>query len=45
MAIIYSKEPEKEPKKFGFFFKISIIFLILGAVLHCMFLTGCSGEN
>lgn len=34
MAVIYSKESEKEPKKFGFFFKISIFFLILGAVLH-----------
>lgn len=30
MAVIYTKEP----KKFGFFFKISIIFLILGAVFH-----------
>ena len=34
MAVIYPKEPKKEPKKFGFFFKISIIFLVLGAVLH-----------
>ena len=30
MAIIY----QKEDKKFNFFFKISIVFLILGIVLH-----------
>lgn len=34
MALVYLNEPEKEPKKFGFFFKISMFFLILGAVLH-----------
>ena len=34
MAVIYPKEPKKTPKKFRFFFKISMVFLILGAVLH-----------
>lgn len=34
MALIFPEEPKKEPKKFGFFFKISMIFLIIGAVLH-----------
>ena len=33
MAVIYN-EPKKERKKFGFFFKIGMVFLILGAVLH-----------
>lgn len=32
MAIIYQKEPEH--KKFSFFFKISMIFLLLGIVLN-----------
>lgn len=33
MAVIYQKE-QKEQKKFSFFFKIGMIFLFLGIVLH-----------
>lgn len=33
MAVVI-KEPPKKPKKIGFFFKISLIFLVLGIMLH-----------
>lgn len=36
MAVIYPKEDEKEHKKFSFFFKISMVFLIFGIVLHAL---------
>lgn len=35
MAIIYPKE-QKEQKKFSFFFKIGMIFLLFGIVLHIL---------
>lgn len=35
MALIYqNNQKEREHKKFGFFFKISMIFLLIGIVLH-----------
>lgn len=34
MAVTHLKKVRTKTKKFGFFFKISMIFLILGAVLH-----------
>ena len=34
MGITYPKKVRTKTKKLGFFFKISMIFLILGAVLH-----------
>lgn len=36
MAVIYPKEQkeQKEQKKFSFFFKIGMVFLLLGIVLH-----------
>ncbi len=35
MAVIYQNDPkERKQKKFSFFFKISMVFLILGIVLH-----------
>lgn len=33
MAVIYQQE-QKKPKKFSFFFKISMVFLLLGIVLR-----------
>lgn len=36
MAVTYQNKFKKEPKKFSFFLKISLAFLILGAVLHLL---------
>lgn len=35
MAVTYQKE-QKEPKKFSFFFKIGMIFLLFGIALHIL---------